>query len=212
VRKKILAGLGVSFILMTALASAQVTRGPIMRGVASGLKYVLGTSITEASDGVLTLLNNAGTSFSLLQLGGTTSGFPSLKRNGVNLESRLADDSARTGFLAGTLNASAYVSATSSALLMSSTAPTISSGFGTSPSIASNNGTASFRVNVGTGGAATSGVVGLATASNGWNCQVIDMTNNTVTRETASTTTSVTVTAAAAWAASDILIFNCFGY
>lgn len=93
-----------------------------------------------------------------------------------------------------------------------STAPTISSGFGTSPSIVSSNGTSSFRVNVGTGGVATSGVVGLPAAATGWNCQVTDTTNNTVTRETANSTTTVTVTAAAAWAASDVLIFACAGF
>lgn len=97
-------------------------------------------------------------------------------------------------------------------LLASTTAPTISSGFGTSPSIASNNGTSTFRVNVGTGGTATSGVIGLPAAKTGWNCQVTDTSTNIVTRETANSTTSVTVTAASAWAASDVLIFNCAAY
>lgn len=97
-------------------------------------------------------------------------------------------------------------------LLESATAPTISSGFGTTPSIVTPNGTETFRVNVGTGGVATSGVIGLPTAANGWNCQVTDTTNNNVTRETAFTTTTVTVTAAAAWVASDILIFNCAAF
>lgn len=98
-------------------------------------------------------------------------------------------------------------------LLCASAAPTISSGFGTSPSIVSSNGSCTFRVNVGTGGAATSGVVALgATAATGWNCLVIDTTNNTVTRQTADTTTTSTVTAAAAWAASDVLIYQCEAY
>jgi hypothetical protein len=91
--------------------------------------------------------------------------------------------------------------------------PSISSGFGTSPSVASSNGTCTFRVNVGGGGAATSGVVTLGdTATTGWNCQVTDFSNNTVTRQTNQSTTTVTVTAAAAWAANDILIFNCAGF
>lgn len=90
--------------------------------------------------------------------------------------------------------------------------PTISSGFGTSPAMAGTNGTFNFRVNVGTGGVATSGVMGMATAGTGWNCQVIDMTTNIVTRETASTTNTVTVTAASAWTASDILSFICAAY
>ena len=96
--------------------------------------------------------------------------------------------------------------------LFSPTAPTISSGFGTSPSIVSSNGSITFRINVGTGGVATSGVVGLPTAPSGWNCIVQDMTNNTATRQTASTTTTATFTAAAAWAASDILVAQCIAY
>lgn len=99
----------------------------------------------------------------------------------------------------------------SSVSIVNST-PTISSGFGTSPALAGSNGTFNFRVNVGTGGVATSGVMGMALATNGWNCQVIDMTTNIVTRETASTTTTVTVTAASAWTASDILSFICAAY
>jgi hypothetical protein len=94
-------------------------------------------------------------------------------------------------------------------LLLSQTAPTISSGFGTSPSIVQQNGTAAFEVNVGTGGVATSGVIGLPTAANGWSCTAQDMNSNIVTRETAFTTTTVTFTAASAWTASDKLLVNC---
>jgi len=97
----------------------------------------------------------------------------------------------------------------------STTAPTISSGFGTSPSIVANtaNGTRTFQVNVGTGGTATSGVISFPAASHGWGCAVTDMTSNIVTRVTAFTTTTMTVTAASAWAASDVLLFSgCAGF
>ncbi len=88
-------------------------------------------------------------------------------------------------------------------------APTIASGFGTSPSIVNSNGTAVFEVNVGTGGSATSGVLTMPTATTGWSCQVTDMNTNIVTRETAFTTASITFTAASAWTASDKLLINC---
>ena len=55
-------------------------------------------------------------------------------------------------------------------LALSSTAPTISSGFGTDPSITEDNGPIAFRIDVGTGAAASAGVIGLPTASTGWNC------------------------------------------
>jgi hypothetical protein len=100
-------------------------------------------------------------------------------------------------------------------VLTSATAPTISSGFGTSPSIVNNNGTATFTINVGTGGTATSGVIGLPAATNGWRVTCDDLTTQSasvfITKQTASSTTTATVTqfntsgVATAWAASDIL-------
>lgn len=105
---------------------------------------------------------------------------------------------------------------------LSTTAPTISSGFGTSPSIVASSGTAAFTLNVGTGGAASTGIVGLPAATTGWACSVNNLTTNDathlLTKQTATTTTTVTVgnytTAgvAGAWAASDILQFQCTGY
>ena len=113
----------------------------------------------------------------------------------------------------------------STKLSFSPTSPTISSGFGTSPSIASNNGTLAFTVNVGTGGTASSGVIGMPTATTGWICSVNNLTGvaanraDQATRQTATSTTSVTVQnqtlstgAALAWTASDVLQLSCTGY
>jgi len=101
-------------------------------------------------------------------------------------------------------------------------APTISSGFGSTPSIVGSNGTGSFEVNVGTGGTASSGVIGLPTAPTGWSCQCTDITTNStsvfVTKQTASATTSCTVgnfsdaAAATAWTASDKLYCHAFSF
>ncbi|MBP9715211.1 MAG: hypothetical protein KBD52_01855 [Candidatus Pacebacteria bacterium] len=52
--------------------------------------------LSSPANGNISLTNNAGTDFSLLQFGGTTSSFPSLKRSSANLIARLADDSANT--------------------------------------------------------------------------------------------------------------------
>jgi hypothetical protein len=46
-----------------------------------------------ATDGVIKLSNYAGNDFNRLQLGGTTSAFPAIKRNGTGIDIRLADDS-----------------------------------------------------------------------------------------------------------------------
>lgn len=101
--------------------------------------------------------------------------------------------------------------------------PTVSSGFGTSPSITSGTGTFAFSVNVGTGGTANSGVIALgATAANGWSCKCDDVTTKSstvfLTKQTATSTTTCTVGnyntsgVAAAWAASDILVCQANAY
>lgn len=110
----------------------------------------------------------------------------------------------------------------SQVLMISATAPSISSGFGSTPSIASNNGTAAFTINVGTGGTAQTGVIGLPTATTGWrvNCDDVTTKSATVylTKQTATSTTSATIGlfdaagAAAAWAASDILVCDATAY
>jgi hypothetical protein len=59
-----------------------------------GLKFgASSTNITAPSNGNLTLLDNAGTSFNRLQFGGTTNAFPAIKRNSAGIDFRLADDS-----------------------------------------------------------------------------------------------------------------------
>ena len=112
----------------------------------------------------------------------------------------------------------------SSYLLMSTTAPTISSGFGTSPSVSANNGTTVFVINVGTGGTATSGVVGLPGGNSGWKCDVNDITAAAAhvaynTRQTASTSGTVTLEnqttstgTAVPWGVNDLLQVSCFAY
>lgn len=49
--------------------------------------------ITNPSNGVFRFANGAGTDFGRLQLGGTTSAFPAIKRNAAGIDIRLADDS-----------------------------------------------------------------------------------------------------------------------
>ena len=65
------------------------------------LKLTNSTSNTTSNvfltngDGILSISNNAGTGFGRLQLGGTTSSYPAIKRDGAGIQIRLADD---TGF------------------------------------------------------------------------------------------------------------------
>jgi hypothetical protein len=104
------------------------------------------------------------------------------------------------------------------------TAPTVTSA-GTSPSVTASNGTATFRVNVGTGGTATTIVMAMPTATTGWNCYVNNLTGAAANRaagvmvEQSSTVSSVTVQyqtvatgTALAFTASDIVGFICMGF
>ena len=70
--------------------------------------------ISPSADGIFSLQNAAGTSFSRLQFGGTSSSFPAIKRTTTALNFRLADDSADTAFTASTGTLSAPVTAAGS--------------------------------------------------------------------------------------------------
>lgn len=101
-------------------------------------------------------------------------------------------------------------------------APTISSGFGSTPSVPAGASSAAFTVNVGTGGSATSGVITfLDPAPNGYACDVTDSTSvgtlttaSVPTSASTSTWTSYSRTTgiATAWNASDILVAKCMAY
>ena len=105
---------------------------------------------------------------------------------------------------------------------ISATAPAISSGFGASPSIVHSNGTAVFTINVGTGGTATSGLIRLPKAANGWAVHCDDVTTQSpsvfVTKQTATSATTATLTqysdaaVPTAWAASDVLVCQAAAY
>jgi hypothetical protein len=108
-------------------------------------------------------------------------------------------------------------------ILFSSVAPTIVTGGcgGTGASISSNNGTSSFRVNVGTSNTGTCTIT-MPTSTTGWNCSANDLTTKSTavsqTQQTsASTQTSLVLqnytdlTAAGAWTDSDTLNVTCGG-
>ena len=104
-------------------------------------------------------------------------------------------------------------------LVASTTLPTISSGFGTGPTILANS-TFCFKIVVGTGGAA-SGTITLPTAPNGWLAFAADVTSGSTLflQLTGSTATSVTFTsysvttgAAANMSAGDVVLVNCIAY
>lgn len=125
------------------------------------------------------------------------------------------------GLLSTTIDAYAHVIGADTGVVLSNyqgtphvtfsaTRPTIASGFGTTPVISGISG-AVFRVVIGSGGTDVTGVLTMSpAATNGWACDVNDITTaNQTTRQTAFTTTSVTITTTVAWVAANVLLFKC---
>jgi len=97
--------------------------------------------------------------------------------------------------------------------------PSISSGFGTSPSVNTGANSAAFRVNVGTGGTANTGVIAFdKAADNGWACTCTNGSNVSICRSEPTSTTTVTLKnynsslSLTAWTASDVLQVQCREY
>ncbi len=81
-------------------------------GAAVGKISFGGTTLMSApSDGNLLLTNAAGTAFSLLQLGGTTSAYPAILRNGAGIRFRLADASGDASIISGAIQSTGNVTA-----------------------------------------------------------------------------------------------------
>jgi hypothetical protein len=81
-----------------------VSTGNVTAAAASAFIFSGSTNIKAPSDGVLELLDTAGSSFNRLQFGGTTSSFPAIQRSSAGLICRLADDSADTTIRATAFN------------------------------------------------------------------------------------------------------------
>ena len=72
------------------------TNGSFTSGAGFGFAVSGRSIIKSPATGVVTLFNSGENDFNRLQLGGTTSSFPALKRSTTALQARLADDSAFT--------------------------------------------------------------------------------------------------------------------
>lgn len=90
----------LNFRLADDSADADITAGALALSgsatlaAASAYIWSARAQVTSPADGIVLLRNNAGSDFTRLQLGGTTSSFPSLKRSATAVAFRLADDSA----------------------------------------------------------------------------------------------------------------------
>jgi hypothetical protein len=106
-------------------------------------------------------------------------------------------------------------------LIISSTNPTIASGFGTGPTCSPCNNTAAFKVTVGTGGLDSTGVITMPVSGGGWACHVLNLTDTSTAhmlRMTSMSTTSLTVTNSIIgggnqpFGVANVLLFQCAAF
>jgi len=174
----------------------------------------LGTTYLGGSPGSLNVAQFIANSSTVAGVAGTNY---TLFRSGVAAE----ESHSATGDLglAGTVHAAGFYNPTN--LFISSTAPTITAAGcgGAAASIVVSNGTAAFKINVGTTPTSACTIT-MPTATTGWNCFATDITTNSTSvflqKQTgAESTTSVTITnfndvaVATAFTASDILKVTC---
>ncbi len=176
------------------------------------------------TDGGITVTNSTATTFSVATTGFVTSVKEIVGLGGITTDGGIivTDSSATTFSVTPAGAAVAKVSVgVGAGVQLFGVAPTISSGFGTGAGVVAGT-SVSFEVDVGTGGAATTGVIALPTAAAGWNCACTDITTKSATvflcKQTASATTTATIGnfdttgAAAAWVASDKVRVTCTAY
>lgn len=108
-----------------------------------------------------------------------------------------------------------------SSTLTNGITPTITTHFNTSSdSVLANSLPSAFTVTIGTGAGTTTGVLGFSAAPTGWNCTASNMNRAAIILQTASSTTSATLTnyaqtagvTATNWTNSDVLHVSCFAY
>lgn len=92
--------------------------GNVNAATAAAVGFVSSSKMNAPSDGILTLLNNAGSGFTRLQLGGTTASFPAFQANGSNIDLITASNSnfASIRLLAVTINDTSFLLRTGTAM------------------------------------------------------------------------------------------------
>lgn len=209
---------GISMLMLDS-ASAQLTYGSMSANIVSPTagartgSIIFNVPTAGSTADVFTIaggtsiltsllhINNGGSvSAPTLYLAGDTS--TGIYRSAANEMAFTVSGTQRVAVRSSGINVTGLVNPTSgysmnSWTIDSGTAPTVNSGFCTSPSIASATGTAGFSLTIGTScTGVTSGILTMPAAGHQWMCTFANVTNpgaNAPTM-TANTTTSVTIT------------------
>jgi hypothetical protein len=99
-------GTGLDFRLADDSAACSITTANITLGAGNQILFTGRGRLDPVGDGVITLYDNATTSFGRIQFGGTTNAFPALARSGNGLSAVYADNSGATSMSADAFTAS----------------------------------------------------------------------------------------------------------
>ena len=94
---------------VVSITGAIAASTDIVGGASSLIYFSSRTVISSPVNGNLLIRNNGGTDFGVMQLGGTTSSFPAIKRSSTTAAFRLADDSADAPITASNGTFSGYI-------------------------------------------------------------------------------------------------------
>jgi hypothetical protein len=170
------------------------TVASVIAGTGGFLDFGQRSTIQSPQDGNVSLLDNAGTGFSCLQLGGTSASFGGLCTNGLETDAKSADSSIFAPF-----GAVAFVARGST--------PTLTGTCTTATQVGGNTA-GSFLA---TCTAQTVIITFATTAPNGWVCNAHDISTPTdVMNQTATAVGSCTLTGTTI--ASDKIVFNAVAY
>lgn len=164
---------------ITASANARITAitGALTEAASGTHTRIMGLEVTAPTitGGVATVTDTA-TLY--------VSGAPSATVTGDNYQAWFAGGTTQKVRIDGQLSLGAN-------LALSSVAPTITSGFNTSPAVLTGSNAFSFAIDTGTTASSTTAVIGLPTAANLWSCDGQDMSDGGYVNQVASSTTSV---------------------
>jgi hypothetical protein len=108
---------GVARISIAAIGTITTSSAAFVIGGDTYLNGVSFAALRGTGAGVALISNTSFSDFNRLQLGGTTSAFPAIKRNATGIDIRLADDSAFAPLNCGNLAANGNIRSTDTALI-----------------------------------------------------------------------------------------------
>jgi hypothetical protein len=110
---------------LISTSAALIVNNTVVCGAASNFEWNGRSTLSSSADGLIKIANYLGTDFGRLQLGGTTSAFPAIKRNGTGIHIVLANDSGFAPLTTGNFTSTGTIKPERATLTTSATSVTL---------------------------------------------------------------------------------------